>query len=118
MSLLHRNSKVSVMLKKGDITGSIEWDGQDPRFLTMKNIPKSTRVLKGDSVITSRYSANFPSNIMVGTVEEISKDPGSNFFIIKIRTATNFYNLEYVNLVENVQLDEQRRLEAAPVKNQ
>ena len=118
MSLLNRNSKVSSMLKKLGIPGSVEWDGSDPHFLTLKNIPKSTPVAKGDTVVTSRYSANFPSNIMVGTVDEISKDPGSNFFIIRLRTTTNFYSLEYVYLVENVQWEEQRRLEAAPVKNQ
>lgn len=118
MSLLHRNSKVSSMLKKGNIPGTAEWDGKDPRFITLRNIPKSVAVAKGDSVITSRYSANFPSDIMVGVVDEVSNDQGSNFLNIRLKTATNFYNLEYVNLVENVQWDEQRRLEAAPVKNQ
>jgi rod shape-determining protein MreC len=118
MSILNRNSKVSSMLKKSEVSGTVEWDGQDPRFLTLKNIPKSNPVAKGDTVVTSKYSSNFPSNIMVGTVEDISKDPGSNFFIIRLKAATNFSNLEYVYLVENVQWEEQRRLEAAPVKNQ
>src|SRR4051812_26879242 len=103
MSLLHRNSKVSSMLKKGNISGSVEWDGKDPNYLTLRNIPKSTPVAKGDTVVTSTYSANFPSNIMVGTVHEIVKDPSSNFYIISIKTATNFYSLEYVYLIENVQ---------------
>lgn len=118
MSLLHRNSKVSSMLKKGNIPGSVEWDGKDPRYLTFRNIPKSIPVAKGDTVVTSTYSANFPPNIMVGTVVEILKEASSNFFIIRLKTATNFYNLEYINLVENVQWGEQSRLEAAAVKNQ
>ncbi|MCW3081965.1 MAG: rod shape-determining protein MreC [Segetibacter sp.] len=118
MSLLHRNSKVSAMLKNTKMIGSVEWDGKDPHFITLRNIPKSTPVAKGDSVVTSSYSANFPSDLLIGTVDEIAKDPASNFFIIRLKTATNFYSLEYVNLVENVQWDEQRRLEAAPVKNQ
>jgi len=118
MSLLHRNSKVSSMLKKSRVAGTVEWDGKDPHYLTLKNIPKSTPVAKGDSVVTSNYSANFPSDIIVGTVVEVLKDPSSNFYIIRLRAATNFYSLEYVNLVENVQWAEQRRLEAVPVKNQ
>lgn len=118
MSLLHINSKVSSMLKKAQVSGSVEWDGKDPHFLTLRNIPKSTPVARGDTVVTSSYSANFPSNIMVGTVDQVLQEQSSNFFIIRIRTATNFYGIEYVNLVENVQWDEQRRLEAAPVKNQ
>jgi len=118
MSMLHRNSKVSSMLKKGNIPGTAQWDGKDPHYITLRNIPKSVPVAKGDSVVTSRYSANFPSDLMVGVVNAVSNDPGSNFLIIRLKTATNFYNLEYVNLVENVQWDEQRRLEAAPVRNQ
>lgn len=118
MSLLHRNSKVSSMLKKSRIIGTVDWDGKDPHYITLRNIPKSTPVAKGDSVVTSSYSANFPSELMVGTIDEISKDPSSNFYIIRLKTATNFYSLEYVNLIDNVQWDEQRRLEAAPVKNQ
>jgi rod shape-determining protein MreC len=118
MSLLHRNSKVSSMLKKEGVTGTVEWDGKDPHFLILRNIPKSIPVVKGDSVVTSSYSANFPSHIMVGTVEEVLNEPSSNFFIIRIKTSTNFYILEYVNLVENVQWAEQRRLEAVPVINQ
>jgi rod shape-determining protein MreC len=118
MSLLHRNSKVSSMLKRGNISGTVEWDGKDPRYITLRNIPKTVAVAKGDSVVTSSYSSNFPSDIMVGTVDQVSTEPGSNYLIIRIKTATNFYNLEYVYLVENVQWDEQRRLEAAPVRNQ
>lgn len=118
MSLLHRNSKVSSMLKKGNIPGTVEWDGKDPHYLTLRNIPKSIKVAKGDTVVTSSYSANYPPDLPVGFVDQVSNDPGSNFLIIRLKTATNFYNIEYVNIVENVQWDEQRRLEAAPVGNQ
>ena len=117
MSLLHRNSKVSSMLKKGNITGSVDWDGKDPHYLTLRNIPRSIKVSKGDTVVTSTYSANFPSHIMVGTIESLAADPSSNSYTIKLRASTNFYSLQYVNVVNNVQWDEQRRLEAAPEKN-
>lgn len=118
MSLLNRNSKVSSMLKKGNVAGSVTWDGKDPQFVTLRNIPKSVKVQKGDTVLTSTYSANFPSNLFVGFVQSISSDASSSFHTIKLRTATNFFSIQYVNLVENVQWEEQRRLEAAPVKNQ
>ncbi len=118
MRLLHRNSKVSSMLKNGNVTGSVEWDGKDPRFLTLRNIPRSVEVAKGDTILTSTYSANFPSHLMVGRVVSISADPSSNSHTIKVRTATNFFNIQFVNVVQNIQWAEQRKLEAAPVKNQ
>ncbi|TDH23256.1 rod shape-determining protein MreC [Segetibacter sp. 3557_3] len=118
MSLLHTNSRVSSMLLKGKIAGSVEWDGTDPRFLTLRNIPRSIEIKKGDSVVTSTYSANFPSNIMVGTIYDFKPDGSTNSYLIRLRAATNFYSIQYVNLVENIQWEEQRKLEATPVKNQ
>lgn len=118
MSMLHQNSILSAMLKKNAISGRISWNGEDPRYVTLNGIPKTTALKKGDTVVTSQYSSTFPPNIMVGSVEEVKKDPASNYFIIKIKTSTDFYTLEYVNVVENAQLTEQRKLEQAPVKNQ
>ena len=111
MSVLHRNSKVSAMLKKGATSGDIEWDGLDPHFVTMKKVSKSSAVAKGDTVLTSNYSAKFPVNIMVGTVEDVKQDPGTSFFNLKIKTATDFFSVQYVYLVQNVRYDEQTILE-------
>jgi rod shape-determining protein MreC len=118
MSLLHRNSRVSAMLKKDNNAGSIEWDGNDPSILTLRNVSKSAKVVKGDTVVTSTYSANFPSNLMVGTVASIVEDPSSNFYTLKIKTATNFFSIQYVYLVENVRFAEQVQLENTPLINQ
>ena len=116
MSLLHRNSKVSAMLKKDNNAGSIEWDGNDPSYLTLRNVTKSAKVAKGDTVVTSNYSANFPSQLMIGTVAAIASESASNFYTLKIKTATNFFSIQYVNLIENVRYAEQIQLENNPVK--
>ncbi len=117
MSLLHRNSRVSAMLKKDNNAGSIEWDGVDPSYLILKNIPKSSKVNKGDTVLTSTYSANFPSHLMVGTVYSVVADPTSNFFTLKVKTATNFFALQYVYLVNNTGYAEQMTIENSTEKN-
>ena len=118
MSLLHVNSRVSSMLKNSNIAGTVEWDGKDAHYLTLRNIPRSIEIKKGDTVLTSTYSANFPSHIMVGTIADFKVDGSSNSYNIRVKPATNFLSLQYANLVENIQWEEQRRLEAAPVKNQ
>jgi rod shape-determining protein MreC len=111
MSLIHRNSKVSAMLKKDNNTGSLEWDGSDPGFLTLRNVTKGAKVVKGDSVMTSNYSANFPPRLLIGTIAAISSESSSNFYTLKIKTATNFFSLQYVYLIENVRYAEQVQLE-------
>ena len=37
-------------------------------------------------------------------------DKGTNNFIIKIKSAANFYNLQYVYAIDNLQKDEINRL--------
>lgn len=111
MSLLHRNSKVSAMLKRDRIAGSIEWDGNSPEVLSLKNISKSALPKIGDTVLTSPYSSSFPAQLMIGRVASIVKDPSSNFLTLSIKSATNFYNLEFVYLVENKRMSAQTEIE-------
>ena len=111
MTLLHRQYKVVVKLKNGGERGTVEWDGISPMFVTLKDIPKSAKLKTGDSVVTSPTSSLFPGNLMVGTIAEIVEDKSSNFYTLKIKPATNFFNIEYVYVIANTQFIEQKRLE-------
>ena len=117
MSLLHRQSRVSVSLKKTGETGSIEWDGKDPLVITFKNIPKSVPVKIGDTVVTSRYST-FPAGQLVGTIAAVESETGSNFYKLKLRPLTNFFNIQFVYAVKNLQREEQEELEKATKKQE
>jgi rod shape-determining protein MreC len=110
MSLLHVQNKVSVLVKKTKSSGIISWDAKDPRFLILNNIPKSDSILIGDTIVTGTYSISIPPGKMVGTVAEILQDKATNFFILKIKTAANFPDLQQVFVVENLQSDEQEKL--------
>ncbi|MDF2187216.1 rod shape-determining protein MreC [Paraflavitalea sp. CAU 1676] len=111
MSLLNSQSRLSAKLKKSGETGQVFWDGKNPNFLTMVNLPKSMQVNKGDTIITSQYSTRYPLGIMVGSVAEVVDDKSSNFYTLKIKTATDFYNLEHATVVENLFKEEQKKLE-------
>jgi len=110
MSLLHVQSKLNVLVKKTKSSGMISWDAKDPRLLTLKDIPVSDSIVKGDTIVTGGYSLSIPAGKMVGTVAEINKDPATNFFILKIQPASNFAYLQQVFVVENLQYDEQAKL--------
>lgn len=111
MSLLHVQSSVSASLKKTGDAGKLEWDGKDPRFVQLRGISKSVEVKIGDSVVTSRYSYNFPPDKLIGTVAGISSDPATGFYLLKIKTAVNFRSVQQVFVVENLQREEQLQLE-------
>ena len=116
MSLLHPQYKVVVKLKNGSERGTVEWDGISPLFVNLKDIPKSAKVAEGDTILTSQTSSKFPANIMVGTISEIIPDNSSNFYSLKLRPVTNFFNIEYVYVIDNLQYDEQKRIEDSTSK--
>jgi rod shape-determining protein MreC len=111
-TLLNRQFRVVVKLKNGGERGTLEWDGVSPNYVTLKDIPKSAKVKKGDSVVTSPASSMFSGALMmVGTIDEIVDDRSSNFYSLRVKPSTNFYTIEYVYVIENAQLAEQNHLE-------
>ena len=110
MSLLHRQSNISAKLKKTGETGSIVWDGKDPGIVLLKEIGKNAKVNKGDTVITSGFSDKFPYGLLIGTIWEILEDKSSNVYSLKVKTAANFYNTEYVYIINNLQKEEPAQL--------
>ncbi|MBA2498580.1 MAG: rod shape-determining protein MreC [Chitinophagaceae bacterium] len=107
MSLLHVQSKVNASLKKTKEFGSVEWDAVDPRYLLLKGIPKNEEIVKGDTVLTSVYSYNFPPDHIIGTVNSVTIDKATGLYLIKVATNANFYNLQQVFVVENLHRSEQ-----------
>ncbi|HYJ37371.1 MAG TPA: rod shape-determining protein MreC, partial [Chitinophagaceae bacterium] len=115
MSLLHRQNRLSGALKKTGETGTVQWNGDSPLFLTLINIPKSAAITIGDTVITSQYATRFPPSV-IGTVYNIVEDKSTNFYTLTIRPATNFFSLQNVYVVENLQAEEQLNLEESTKK--
>lgn len=103
MSLLHKDSKISGKILKTGETGTVTWDGKYPNVLTLNDIPKSTKLTKGDTIITSGFSTFFPKGLMLGRVEEVYQDKSSNNVKVAVKTAANFYNLEFGYAIDNVQ---------------
>lgn len=111
MSVLHKDSKVSVKLKGLKYSGSLIWGGGDSRYALVKNIPKHVPIEQGDTIVTSGYSSIFPENIMVGTIDSYDMASGDNFYLIKIRLSTNYETIEYVDVVNYLFSTEQNQLE-------
>ncbi|WP_162944593.1 rod shape-determining protein MreC [Flavisolibacter nicotianae] len=110
MSLLHVQSSVSAAHQKSGTLGKVEWDGKDPKYVWLKGVSRSVDVKVGDSVVTSRYSYNFPPNHLIGTVSQINSDPSTGFYLLKVKTAANFSTIQQVFVVENLLREEQLRL--------
>ncbi len=103
MSLLHKDSHISGKLLKGGETGTLNWDGKTPNIISLNGIPRSAKVAKGDTIISSGFSTSIPKGMMIGIVQEVKADKSTNNYLLKFRSAANFYNLEYVYAIDNKQ---------------
>lgn len=117
MSVLHRDTKISSKVKKDGSFGPLFWEGDDPRFVTMTDIPTHVKLIKGDTIVTSAYSTIFPEGIMVGTVDSFERKAGQYFYTLKVKLSTPFKSLNHVYVIENILKDEQEQLEANTKKN-
>ncbi len=111
MSMLNKQSRISARLKKTGESGRIEWDGVNPRLVQLRDIPKSVKIEKGDSVITSQYS-DFPPGIMIGIIEKVILEKSSNNYLLQVRPSNDFSRLQNVFVVSNLQRNEQLELES------
>ncbi len=105
MSLLHKDSHLSGKLLKGGETGTLNWDGKTPNLISLTGIAKSAKVAKGDTIISSGFSTSIPKGMMIGIVQEVKADKSTNNFLIKFKTAANFYNLEFAYAIDNNQTE-------------
>ncbi len=110
MSLLHAQSNLSARLKKSGETGTVVWDGKQPDILILKDISKTVKITKGDTVVTSGFSDKFPPGLLVGFVKDIINDKTSSTYTVRIRPGANFGNLQYSYIIDNLQKEEPQQL--------
>lgn len=119
MSLLNHNSHITAMLERtGYNTCYVEWDGKEANVLNLVNVPKNVDVKNGDSVVTSNLTSNlaFPEGLMIGKVISVKANASTQDYNIRVATSTNFYMLQYVYIIKNKFMDEQKNLESAVTK--
>ena len=116
ISFLHKDSRFSARIKKNGYIGSMVWNGYDETHGTLNDIAKHVKVSKGDTIVTSSYSAIFPDGVFIGIVDEVTSTGGNNFQDITVKLSTPFGKLSYVYIISNLYKDEQKALEE-PLKN-
>ncbi|MCM1071634.1 MAG: rod shape-determining protein MreC [[Clostridium] fimetarium] len=117
ISLLNPNFRLSCKLRGSDAFGSLVWDGKSPREALLEELPKHTRFHKGDTIITSGYSAMFPEGIPVGTIVGSARGEDDNFFTLRIRLLTDFTALSTVKVISNRDMLEIKEVETDETGN-
>ncbi|MEJ2595423.1 MAG: rod shape-determining protein MreC [bacterium] len=110
MSMLHKNSRISARIKKNDQLVSVVWEGMNYRYGTVIDIPSHILLNPGDTIVTSGFSLIFPDNITIGTVTGQEKTADKALGNAQITFSTDFNELIYVYVLENINKGEQQDL--------
>ena len=98
--------------------GSLVWDGKDPRFAVLEELPRHVKFVRGDTIVTSGYSSVFPEGLMVGTVDGFSKQRNDNFYALTVKLSTDFFRLNDVRILDDKGQKERRILEMEAKKDE
>ncbi len=108
--LLNVDLRISSKLKDTGYFGSLYWDGMDPEMATLTDIPHHVILNRGDSIVTSGFSAIFPEGIMVGTITDF-EIYGGNFWSVTVNLSTDFRKLNQVYVIRDLLRKELLELE-------
>jgi len=115
-SLLHKDTKISVNIKKSNALGSLVWGDNnfDIRKAFIKEVPNHIKMNVGDTVVTSGFG-KFPAGILVGRLSKTNIATNDNFLSAELNLFNDFATLQYVYVIKNKLAKEQDLLEN-PVK--
>lgn len=100
-SLLNENQHFSVKIKDTPYVGILAWNGEDSRVAYMKDVPQHVKFHVGDTIVTSGFSTSFPEGIQIGTVMSRVKMPDDNFYVLKVRLASDFKTMSSVRVIKD-----------------
>ena len=101
ISVLHRQSMVSVRLAATGYAGSLTWPGVRYDEALLSDIPSHVPVRVGDKVVTSGLSVVYPGGIPVGFVSEVAGKE-DDFYRLKIRFSEDYRRIDRVYVIKNL----------------
>jgi rod shape-determining protein MreC len=111
LSLLHKDFTVSAEIVEIGEIGSLVWDGKNPSFAIMKEVPLHIHIKAGQHISTSPYSNIFPEGTPIGTIQSFEVNSGEEFYTIHVRLSADMRNLRHVYVVKDIEHDEREQVQ-------
>lgn len=109
--LINPKFRPSCKIKKTNHFGPLVWDGKEPGYAYLEELPSHAVYQIGDTIVTSGYSTIFPEGIPVGVVEGSQNNRSGDYNSLRVKLFTDFTTLGNVLIVSNNLKAEQLNLE-------
>ena len=106
VSLLNTDLKINAILKNTSTIGSISWNGLDPRIVQLNDIPLSSSIKLGDTIITGGMSFYFPKGIPIGRIEDYNNTSLEGYYSIDVLLFSDFSSLSNLYVLQRTDDDE------------
>ncbi len=114
VSILNGQVRISATHARSGQFGTMVWRGSDPRYISLRDVPKYAEIDRGDTIVTNRYSAIFPDGIPIGQIDTFWVERGTNFYNMEVRLNNDVSKLRYVYVVDYLFKEEQLEVEQKP----
>jgi rod shape-determining protein MreC len=111
-SVLHSSNMISAKLTRSGEIGVIKWENiGNPAIVQMRDVQRTIKIAKGDTVVASDQNLIYPAGMMVGRIKRIALSTDQAHFDVDVELGTNFRKLSYVYIVENKLIEQQKNPE-------
>jgi rod shape-determining protein MreC len=116
LPLLNPKSHISCKIKRSRDFGQLTWDGIDPDYVQLDEVPRHGDVRVGDTIVTTGYSSIFPEGIRAGIVSRCSKPANKTYVQIDIKAGVSFRTVSYVKVVKFNYIEDLKAIEKEGTK--
>ena len=110
VSLLNTDLKINAILKNSSTIGSISWNGLDPRIVQLNDIPLSSSIKVGDTIVTGGMSFYFPKGIPIGRIEDYKNTSLEGYYSIDVSIFSDFSSLSNLYILQRTDNEEIKSL--------
>lgn len=112
ISILNTTSQINAKLKNSNHFGTLKWDGESSKVVQLTDIQGLAKIAIGDTITTSGNSTTFPKGILIGAVKTFELSQTEDTYLIDVELFNDMTNLGHVHIIENLDANEIKSLEA------
>ena len=111
ISVLNTNLNINAKVNNSNHFGILNWDGVNPLYVQLKDLPKQADIKIGDTITTGGNSFIFPKGILIGSVKSFKLDNSQNYLELEVLLFNDMSNINHVYIIENKKIDEIKGLD-------